>query len=140
MRSYRAGVVIVVAAIAFSIVAEVRTARSAPTIDDPGPPVSASPILSGREGELIRYGRLLINETPKFAGRYITAQMSCSACHINAGTKPRGGSLLGVYAKFPQWNRRANRFITLGDRLEECFLYSMNGYPPAPYSREIVAM
>lgn len=97
-------------------------------------------IPSGREGDLIRYGRLLVTDTPKFASQYIRAGMSCSACHINGGTKPHGGSLLGVYAKFPQWNKRAKRFITLEDRLQECFLYSMNGHPPPPYSREVIAM
>jgi thiosulfate dehydrogenase len=66
--------------------------------------------------------------------------MECSACHLNAGTVPHGGSLLGVYATFPQWNGRAKRFITLSDRLDECFMYSMNGRPPAPSGHEIVAL
>ncbi len=99
-----------------------------------------APIPSGPDGDLIRYGRSLLTQTPKYAGEYIGAQMSCSSCHLDAGTKPHAGSLLGVYATFPQWNKRAKRFITLQDRLAECFLYSMNGRPPAPYSREIIAL
>jgi thiosulfate dehydrogenase len=111
-----------------------------PAAGDPAAIAAHAAIPSGPEGDLIRYGRSLITNTQKFAPQYIQAGMSCSACHINGGTKPRGGSLLGVYAKFPQWNKRSKRFITLGDRLQECFLYSMNGTPPAPYSREIIAM
>jgi thiosulfate dehydrogenase len=97
-------------------------------------------IPSGPKGELIAYGRDLITQTPKFAGSYITARMSCAACHPRAGTQAHAGSLVGTYAMFPQWNRRSHRFIALQDRLAECFLYSMNGHPPAYYSREMIAI
>lgn len=94
----------------------------------------------GPQGELISYGRDLVEQTPKLASTYVTSRMSCSACHPGAGTQPHAGSLLGAYAKFPQWNKRAQRFIALQDRIAECFLYSMNGKPPAYYSREMVAI
>lgn len=114
--------------------------RSAPLALDAATAAAQAPIPSGAEGDLIRYGRSLVTQTPKYVGEYVGAQMSCSACHLDAGTKPHAGSLLGIYAKFPQWSKRAKRFITLQDRLAECFLYSMNGRPPAPYSREIIAL
>ena len=95
---------------------------------------------SGASGDLIRYGRDLVLHTRAHAGSYVTARMDCAACHVDAGTKPRGGSLVGVAAQFPQWNKRAHRFIALQDRLAECFLYSMNGRPPAYNSREMLAL
>lgn len=94
----------------------------------------------GPQGDLIRYGHDLIEDTPRYASGYITAQMSCAACHLQAGRQPHAGSLLGIYALFPQWSKRAHRFIALQDRLAECFLYSMNGRPPAYESREMIAM
>lgn len=94
----------------------------------------------GPEGDLIKYGRDLFDETPKYAAKYVTARMSCAACHPNGGTVAHEGSLLGQYAKFPQYNSRSHRFIALQDRLAECFLYSMNGHPPPYYSREMIAM
>jgi len=66
--------------------------------------------------------------------------MSCGACLLNAGTKPHGLSLVGAAARFPQWNKRAKKYITLEERLAECFLYSMNGTPPAYGSREMIAL
>ena len=140
MHPYRAVSLLALCVLAALTIGLVQTAHAAPAATDAAATAAGAPIPSGPEGDIIRYGRSLITETPKYAGRYITADMTCAACHINGGTQPRGGSLLGVYAKFPQWNPRAKRFITLEDRLEECFLYSMNGRPPAPYSREIVAM
>jgi thiosulfate dehydrogenase len=70
----------------------------------------------------------------------VTADMSCAACHLSAGTTARGGTFVGTYARFPQWNKRSGRVITLQDRLAECFLYSMNGKPPAYTSKEMIAM
>jgi thiosulfate dehydrogenase len=107
----------------------------------PTPVASYDPqaVPTGAVGDLIRYGHDIIADTPKYMKPYIGADMSCAACHIAAGTVPRGG-YLGVYGEFPQWNTRAHRVISLQDRLAECFLYSMNGHPPAYNSREMEAM
>lgn len=94
----------------------------------------------GREGALIALGRDIIEHTPSRMPGYVRAGMSCEACHIAAGTRPHGGSFVGIYATFPQWNKRARRSIALQDRLAECFLYSMNGRPPAYSSHEMVAL
>lgn len=99
-----------------------------------------SALPSGQLGSLIRYGRALIMQTRKYAGPYVTANMDCAACHLDGGTKARAGSFVGIAATFPQWNKRAHRIIALQDRLAECFLYSMNGRPPAYQSREMEAM
>ena len=98
------------------------------------------PMPAGAEGELVSYGRNIIRATSEYAPGYSRVGMSCEACHIAAGTKAHGGSFLGLYAKFPQWNKRSKHFITLQDRLAECFLYSMNGTPPAYSSREMIAL
>src|SRR5579883_3354614 len=118
--------------------ADVRAAGSA--VPDAAAADARAQLPSGREGELIRYGRDLITHTRQYAGKYVRAGMDCSACHIDAGTKAHGGSFLGIYATFPQWNKRSHRFIALQDRLQECFLYSMNGTAPPPNSREVIAM
>ncbi len=95
---------------------------------------------SDRVGDLVRYGHELIVNTRAHLKPYVTANMDCAACHVNGGTKARGGSFVGIAAQFPQWNTRAKRVISLQDRLAECFLYSMNGHPPPFYSREMEAM
>lgn len=94
----------------------------------------------GREGQLIQYGHDIIVNTPKYAGKYIRSGMSCEACHVNAGRRPHGGSFLGLYAEYPQFNKRAKRFIMLQDRIAECFLYSMNGHPPAYNSKAMIGI
>jgi len=95
---------------------------------------------TGALGKSIAYGHDIVVDTQRTMNGYVRARMNCAACHIDAGTKPKGGSFAGTYARFPQWNARAKRVIALQDRIAECFLYSMNGRPPAYYSREMVAV
>ena len=95
---------------------------------------------AGTPGELIRYGRELIMNTRARMRSNVVANMDCAACHVAGGTTPKGGSFVGIYGQFPQWNARAHRMIALQDRLAECFLYSMNGTPPAYNSREMIAL
>jgi thiosulfate dehydrogenase len=111
-----------------------------------GPPAKSAPAFdpralpTGALGASIAYGYRLIVKTPRLMPGYVRADMSCDACHIAAGTQARGGSFIGVYGRFPQWNKRAQRVIALQDRIAECFLYSMNGRAPAYASREMVAI
>ncbi len=105
-----------------------------------GSAATPGPAPTGPVGDMVAYGRELIVHTRAHMKPYVTANMDCSACHVNAGTKPRGGTFVGIAAQFPQWNKRAGRVIALQDRLAECFLYSMNGRPPSYHSREMLAM
>ncbi|HTJ26735.1 MAG TPA: c-type cytochrome [Candidatus Limnocylindria bacterium] len=103
-------------------------------------PAAGAALPSGPYGTLIQYGRDLIERTPQLMPGNVGAAMSCEACHNAAGTRAHAGSLVGLYAEFPQWNPRAKRFISLQDRIAECFLYSENGRPPAYTSREMEAI
>ncbi len=94
---------------------------------------------AGKMGALVREGYDIITQTHKFAKPYVVSQMECSSCHIAGGTVPRGG-YLRIAGHFPQWNKRSHRAIALQDRIAECFLYSMNGRPPAYDSRTMIAV
>ncbi len=111
--------------------------QSAPA---PAPIYDEKAVPAGPAGDMIRYGRELIVNTRAHMRGYVLANFDCAACHIAGGTKPKGGSFVGIYGQFPQWNARAKRTIALHDRLAECFLYSMNGKPPAYNSREMIAL
>ncbi|HTX58151.1 MAG TPA: c-type cytochrome [Verrucomicrobiae bacterium] len=135
------------AALALGVVAVAALAARAQESVAPSPAPSAAvaaydpaALPSGPVGEAIRLGREIVMNTPQTMPGYVRSNMSCSACHIEGGTKVRGGSFLGTYARFPQWNKRAKRVITLQDRLAECFLYSMNGRPPAYASKEMIGL
>jgi thiosulfate dehydrogenase len=95
---------------------------------------------TGPVGQSIAYGHAIIVQTRRLMKRYVVADLKCADCHLAAGTQPRGGSFIGLYGRFPQWNKRAHRVIALQDRIAECFLYSMNGRAPAYESKAMIAI
>jgi thiosulfate dehydrogenase len=95
---------------------------------------------AGPLGDSIRLGHAIFLNPQKFLPHNVTSDMACTACHLGGGTVAHAGSLIGTYARFPQWNERSHRVIALQDRLAECFLYSMDGKPPAYSSKEMIAL
>jgi cytochrome c len=78
----RLGIPLAVLALGAGLPTGLPQARYAATAADV-PAATAFPgTIPGRpQGELIRYGRSLLTDTQKCAGRHISAGMSCSACH-----------------------------------------------------------
>jgi thiosulfate dehydrogenase len=94
----------------------------------------------GPEGAELARARQLLDHTNTLLPKNVGAGLTCSSCHIAGGTTPSAFSFLGTYAKFPQYNKRAHRFITVQDRIDECFLYSMNGKALSYTSRDMIAI
>lgn len=78
--------------------------------------------------------------TPNYAGNSI----DCNCCHFNAGNtlggKNRGISLVGVAAMYPKFSKRDNKEISLSDRLDNCYMRSLNGKPLPRDSLEMEAL
>ena len=94
----------------------------------------------GEAGEMILLGRRLMSETKRLLPDYVGAEMSCASCHLLAGKVPFGSPFLGTSPAFPQYAPRAGREITLAERINGCFLRSMNGKPLPLESKEMKAM
>ncbi|SFP71610.1 Cytochrome c [Ralstonia sp. NFACC01] len=76
------------------------------------------------------------NMLPKNVGN----KLNCASCHLNAGTVADGSPYVGISAFFPSYAPRAGRVITLEERINGCFLRSMNGKPLPVNSEEMKAM
>lgn len=99
---------------------------------------------------LIRTGRDLVVATPSLIGpnvadaakRYAGNNLSCSNCHLSAGTRKFGLPLFGLADLFPQYSSRIGARITIEDRVNSCMTRSLNGRAmpdDAPEMRAIVA-
>ncbi|WP_419204090.1 c-type cytochrome [Bordetella trematum] len=66
--------------------------------------------------------------------------MNCNSCHVQQGKKPMGAPYINTFNSFPQYNPRANREVTLQERINGCFQRSMNGKPLDKESAEMEAM
>ena len=96
--------------------------------------------------EQIRWGYKIFVNTPQEAPRFTGGKVSCANCHLNAGQRERALPLVGVAGMFPEYNARAARLISLGDRVVDCFMRSENATgradldPPTPSSKEVLAV
>ena len=74
--------------------------------------------------------------------------MSDNNCHLNGGQREKSLPLVGIAGMFPEYNRRAGRLFSLGDRIVDCFLRSQNATGqrddgedlPSLTSREVLAV
>ncbi len=92
-------------------------------------PPSRSTIPNGKQGESIRLGERIFNDTPIYAAEHTGADLSCDSCHAAHGTQPFASPMIGLPAAFPMYSARAGRKISLKDRIQECFVRSENGKP-----------
>lgn len=97
-------------------------------------------LLSQPNAEQLIRGMRLHLDTKELLPENVGNALNCTSCHLNAGTVADGSPFVGVSAFFPSYAPRAGRIITLEDRINGCFLRSMNGKPLAPQSADMQAM
>lgn len=105
-------------------------------------------IPTGEEGELIRYGSLLLTNTYSQLGpgakdnkmRFSGNTLNCTSCHMDNGTKQFGLPWMGVSQAYPQYRGREDQVQGLEKRINGCFERSLNGREMADDSREMKAM
>lgn len=96
--------------------------------------------ITPEQANLIHQGRLIFNETPKYASKYVGNKLSCNDCHLQEGTAPYAAPMTDLAGMFPMFNKRAGHVISLQNRLQECFSRSEAGSPPALDSPELTAL
>lgn len=103
---------------------------------------------AGRNGDLIKYGFLLIAESPKWIGpqvldenqRYAGNNLACKNCHLQNGTQAGSGSWVGVTNRFPQFRGRENKIGTIEERVNGCMERSMSGKKLPVESKQMKAI
>jgi thiosulfate dehydrogenase len=109
-------------------------------------PPDTSTIPHDELGAMIRYGRELIVNTAYYigpngkAGKYLGNKMNCTNCHLDAGTRPFGFNFFSTHARYPQYRGREDKFLNLGERINNCVERPHNGTPLPLDSKEIVAI
>lgn len=98
------------------------------------------------ENDLIRYGRDLIVNTPRYIGKNATDpamrlagnDLACQNCHLNAGLQPFAAPFISTFATFPMMVD--DQVLTLTDRINGCMRRSMNGTDLPTEGREMEAL
>lgn len=90
-------------------------------------PPSPDTIPGDLRGEAIRMGYLMVVDTQEYGKRYVGNALNCTNCHLDAGLNPNAASFVGISGLYPEYRARADRRMSLVDRINECFERSMNG-------------
>lgn len=92
----------------------------------------------------ILYGYHIMLDTRQHTPLYSGNSIDCNCCHFNAGNtlggKNRGISLVGVTAVYPRFSKRDNSEISLSERINNCYMRSLNGKPLPKNSLEMEAI
>ncbi|HEU4830083.1 MAG TPA: c-type cytochrome [Gemmatimonadales bacterium] len=78
-------------------------------------------------GLSIRRGRALLLHTKDSLPEYVGNALTCTNCHPDAGTRANAMPWIGVYGRFPQYRSRSASVQIIEDRIDDCFIRSMNG-------------
>jgi thiosulfate dehydrogenase len=100
----------------------------------------------GAENDLIRYGKDLIVNTPRYIGknaadpamRLAGNDLACQSCHLNAGLQPFAAPFVSTFATFPMLVD--DQVLTLTERINGCMTRSMNGKDLPDEGREMEAL
>ena len=92
------------------------------------PPESAIP--KGPLGDSVRRGEQIFTATHKYAGPFVNNHLNCSNCHLDGGRKADSIPMWGAWPLYPQFRTKNGKVNTMALRIQECFLYSMNGKKP----------
>ena len=110
------------------------TANARPTIEE----LKARAVLDDYESNVV-FGYNIVMETNRYAARYAGNGLSCTSCHLKAGTQPDGFPL-NVAGVYPKWRAKNGVRNGLGLRIRDCFLYSLNGIMPPEEAPEVQAV
>ncbi|MGJ7033852.1 c-type cytochrome [Niabella hirudinis] len=96
-------------------------------------------------GRLARYGYELIANTSYYLGpkgkvAALSNGMNCQNCHLKGGTVPFGNNFGKVFATYPRYRARNNGIQDIYERINDCFLRSLNGQKLDTASREMQAI
>lgn len=96
----------------------------------------------GELGKVVALGKEIVENTGEhpLSKPYVNNALTCSSCHLDAGTDPKAATFLDIASAYPAWSPREKRVITLEDRVLNCFMRSMNGVRPPNGSKVSVAV
>ncbi|MFD1009312.1 MULTISPECIES: c-type cytochrome [Oceanisphaera] len=95
----------------------------------PSPP-SWDKLPDGVFGEKVVRGYKNFVDTQSLSPQYVGNGLNCVNCHSDAGRKENAAPLWAAYMSYPAFRSKNNKINSFEERMQGCFLYSMNGSPP----------
>lgn len=103
-------------------------------------PPDEADIPAGPFGDVVRRGRDIFTNTGEHAAAYVGNGLNCSNCHLDAGRLANSAPLWGAYVRYPAYRSKTGQVNNYIERLQGCFIYSMDGMAPPADSLELAAL
>ena len=91
-------------------------------------------------GDAVRLGERIFHDTQGNASEFVGNSLQCSNCHLDSGRLANAAPLWAAYVAYPAYRTKNEHVNTFEERLQGCFLYSMNGKAPASNDKVMVAL
>jgi thiosulfate dehydrogenase len=105
-------------------------AAAAPASVTPPPRAQTAPdtaIPAGALGITVLRGRALLAATRDSLPSHVGSSLRCFSCHLDEGRRAGALPLVGSYVHYPQYRARGARVDLIEDRVNDCFVRSLNG-------------
>jgi len=102
---------------------------------------------AGEVGKMVKLGEdiMLHTDSHPLTKDMVGNKLNCASCHLKGadgkpGTADGIGTFIGTATAFPAYSKREKTVQTLQDRINNCFMRSMNGKRPIIDTKASVAM
>lgn len=92
---------------------------------------NAKDIPNDEFGRIVHEGRNIFTDTQTYAKPFVGNSLNCVNCHLNDGRLANSSPLWAAYVLYPSYRQKTKQVDTLANRIQGCFMYSMNGKAPA---------
>jgi len=82
-------------------------------------------------------GLAILTHTRDSLPHYVTANLTCTSCHLDEGRRANAMPLTGVMARYPRYIDRVSAVVPIEDRINYCFTRSLAGARLPTDSREM---
>lgn len=111
-------------------------------LDKPNVPDAPTQYPPGELGRMVKLGEDIINntDTHPLTKEFVGNKLQCKSCHLEGGKTKALGTFIGTAQSFPAYSKREKTVQTLQDRINNCFMRSMNGTRPIIDTEASIAM
>jgi len=130
------------AILALTMMGAIMSATGAIALERPNVPDAPTEYPPGELGRMVKLGEDIINKTDThpLTKEFVGNKLQCKSCHLQGGKTKALGTFIGTAQSFPAFSKREKTVQTLQDRINNCFMRSMNGKRPIIDTEASVAM
>ncbi|MFA0085304.1 c-type cytochrome [Vibrio sp. 10N.261.51.F12] len=89
-------------------------------------------------GEKVKRGYQFMTNSQRMRDKYVFNEQNCTNCHLSSGRLPNAAPMGASFFAYPAYRSKNKHVNSYQERVQGCFIYSMNGVMPATDSDVLV--